>query len=209
MWSCLLFPQIRGVNEDSCHHVLRLLTGVILCVVAVVLVLIGVEVAVAGTFSVSESVSPGTVNSVWFLVAGAISFSNSFWFSTKIFAKSDIISFLIADFISSRISVCTLGDLLVPTTGFNFWLFPTKGVSFLVETSSSTAFPLGLLVVILRREREKEIFGNLEFFKEKFSFHKQSIIVTERLLIDSITKPLGTYTFSASFVPHLKIPRNP
>ena len=40
--------------------------------------LYGVEVAVAGTFSGSESVSSGTINAVCFLATGATSFSISF-----------------------------------------------------------------------------------------------------------------------------------
>ena len=94
-----------------------------------VLVLIGVEVAFSGTFSDSESVSSEAVITVCFLVVGAISFNTSFWFSTKILARSDIISFLSEDLICSRFSVSTLGDLLVPATGFRFRLFSGKGVS--------------------------------------------------------------------------------
>ena len=119
---------------------LRLFTGVILRVVAVVLVLIGVEVAFSGTFSDSESVSSVAVMTVCFLDVGAISFNISFWISAKILVRSDIISFLSEDLNSSRFSVSTLGDLLVPATGFKFWLVSGIGVSISVETNSSTAF---------------------------------------------------------------------
>ena len=69
-------------------HVLRLFTGVILRVVAVVLVLIEVEVAFSGTFSDSESVSSVADMMVCFLDVGAISFNISFWFSVKILVRS-------------------------------------------------------------------------------------------------------------------------
>ena len=91
---------------------------------------------------------------VCFLTVGAISFSISFWFSAKILVRSDMISFLNEDLISSRFSVSTLGDLLVPATGFKFWLVSGIGVSISVETSSSTASHFWLLVVILERERD-------------------------------------------------------
>ena len=107
---------------------------------AVVLFLTGVDVAFAGMFSGSESVSSGTVSAGCFLAAGAINFNISLWFLGRILARSAIISFLRVDFISSRFSVCTLGDLLVPATGFMLWLLPARGVSISAETSSSTAF---------------------------------------------------------------------
>ena len=144
--------------------ILRLFTGVISRVVAVVLFLIGVEVAFSGMFSDSEFVSSVAATMVCFLAGGAISFNISFWFSAKILVRSDMISFLNEDLISSRFSVSTLGDLLVPATGFKFWLVSSIGVSTSVETNSSTAFLFWLLVVIL--ERERVFFGKLEFFKE-------------------------------------------
>ena len=51
---------------------LRLFTGVIFGLTVVVLVLTGVEVAVAGLFSDSESVSSGTVKTGCFLATGAM-----------------------------------------------------------------------------------------------------------------------------------------
>ena len=119
-----------------------------------VLFLIGVEVAFSGMFSDSESVSSVADMMVCFLTEGAINFSISFWFSAKILVRSDMISFLNEDLISSRFSVSTLGDLLVPVTGFRFWLVSTIGVSISVETNSSTAFLFWLLVVIFEKEYE-------------------------------------------------------
>ena len=127
---------------------LRLFTGVILLVVAVDLVFIGVDVAFSGMFSGSESVSSEALTRVCFLVTGAISFSISFWFSAKILVRSVIISFLRADLIFSKFSEMTLGDLLVPATGFSLRLISGTGVSISVETNSSTAFLFWLLVVI-------------------------------------------------------------
>ena len=72
---------------------LRLFIDVIFGITVAVLVLIGVEVAVAGTFSDSESVSSETVKAGCFLASGAISFNISFWFSAKILVRSDIIFF--------------------------------------------------------------------------------------------------------------------
>ena len=154
---------------------LRLFTGVILRVVAVVLFLIGVEVAFYGMFSDSESVSSVAVMMVCFLTGGAISFSISFWFSAKILVRSDMIPFLNEDLISSRFSVSTLGDLLVPATGFKFWLVSGIGVSISVETNSSTAFLFWLLVVILERERGCSLENSN--FPKKYGFQKRSINV--------------------------------
>ena len=148
---------------------LRLFTGVILRVVAVVLFLIGVEVAFPGMFSVSESVSSVAVMIVCFLTGGAISFSISFWFSAKILVRSDMISFLNEDLISSRFSVSTLGDLLVPATGFKFWLVSVIGVSISVETNSSTAFIFWLLVVIFERGGEV-ILWKTRILQRKYGF---------------------------------------
>ena len=129
-------------------YMLRLFTGVILLVVAVDLVFIGVDVTFSGMFSGSESVSSEALTRVCFLVTGAISFSISFWFSAKILVRSVIISFLRADLIFSKFSEMTLGDLLVPATGFSLRLISGTGVSISVETNSSTAFLFWLLVVI-------------------------------------------------------------
>ena len=109
-----------GIFIDHLYYLLRLTIGVVLCVAVVIFVLIGVDVAFSGLFSDSESVSSETAITACFLVVGAISFSISFWFSAKILARSDIISFLIDDLFFSRISVRTLGDLPVPATGFRF-----------------------------------------------------------------------------------------
>ena len=140
-----------------------------------VLVLNGVEVAFSGTFSDSESVSSEAVITVCVLVVGAISLNTSFWFSAKILVRSDIISFLSEDLISSRFSVSTLGDLLVPATGFRFWLFSGNGVSISVETSSSTDFLFWLSVVIFsKRERGVVSLKNsnspkkIDFLKTRF-----------------------------------------
>ena len=108
-----------------------------------------------GMFSDSESVSSAAVMMVCFLTVGAIGFSISFWFSAKILVRSDMISFLNDDLISSRFSVSTLGDLLVPATGFEFWLASGNGVSISVETNSSTAFLFWLLVVNFERKKER------------------------------------------------------
>ena len=104
---------------------------------------------------------------VCFLATGASSFSISFSFSAKNSVPSDKISFLRVDFISSKFSVWTFGDLFVHATGFMFWLFRQRGVSESPETNSSTAFLFWLLVVILEREKK----GSLEiskFFQKKF-----------------------------------------
>ena len=55
-------------------------------------------------FSVSESESSTFRWIVGFLTARAINFSISFWFSSKIFVRSDIISFLRVVFNSSSFS---------------------------------------------------------------------------------------------------------
>ena len=81
------------IPQDDLYTLLRLFTGVILREVAVVLFLIGVEVAFSRMFSDSESVSSAAVMMVWFLTGGAISFSISFWFSAKILVRSDMIFF--------------------------------------------------------------------------------------------------------------------
>ena len=134
---------------------LRLLFGVILELVALVLPLIGVEVAFSGLFSESESESSVDLNTVCFLTVGAISFSVSFWFSAEILVRSDMISFLSTDFIFSKLSVVTLGDLLVPTIGFSPVVFSGRGVSISVEISSSAAFLFWLLVVIFQSSRTR------------------------------------------------------
>ena len=119
---------------------LRLFIGVVLEAVAVVLFLIGVEVTFSGMLSGSESDSSADLIAGCFLAVGAISFSISFWFSAKILVRSDIISFLSDNFISSKLSAETLGDLLVPATGFTLEVFSGRGVSISVEISSSAAF---------------------------------------------------------------------
>ena len=150
-------------------YLLRLFTGVVFRVVGVVLFLIGVEVAFSGMFSVSESVSSVAVMIVCFLTGGAISFSISFWFSAKILVRSDMISFLNEDLISSRFSVSTLGDLLVPATGFKFWLVSGIGVSISVETNSPTAFLFWLLVVTFERGGEV-ILWKTRILQRKYGF---------------------------------------
>ena len=150
---------------------LRLLTGVILRVVAVVLVFIGVDVTFSGMFSGSESVSSDALASACFLVTGAISFNISFWFSARILVRSDIISLLREDLISSRFSVSILGDLLVPATGFRFWLASGIGVSISVETNSSIAFLFWLLVVIL--EEKENCFLENSNSSKKYGFQTE------------------------------------
>ena len=103
---------------------LRLFTGVIFWLVVVALGFTGEDVIVGGTFSVSESDPSGTVEVACFLATGAISFNISFWISAKNLVRSEKISFLKEDFISSKFSVWTFGDLLVPATGFSFCTFP-------------------------------------------------------------------------------------
>ena len=119
---------------------LRLFIGVVLEAVAVVLFLIGVDVAFSGMLSWSESDSSADLIAGCFLAVGAISFSISFWFSAKILVRSDIISFLSDNFISSKLSAEILGDLLVPATGFTLEVFSGREVSISVEISSSAAF---------------------------------------------------------------------
>ena len=70
-------------------EVLRLFTGVIFGLTVVVLGLTGVDVAVSGAFSFSESESSGTVSVACFLATGATSFSTSFWFSARILVRSE------------------------------------------------------------------------------------------------------------------------
>ena len=152
---CCCFQVLHVSNALFKQKVLRLLTGVILRVVAVVLVFIGVDVAFSGMFSGSESVSSDALASACFLVTGAISFNISFWFSARILVRSDIISLPREDLISSRFSVSILGDLLVPATGFRFWLASGIGVSISVETNSSVAFLFWLLVVIFQSSRTR------------------------------------------------------
>ena len=106
--------------KNKMPRMLRSLTGVVLRLTAVVLGLLGVEVTGGRTFSDSESESSGTVRVVCFLTTGDISFSISFWFSAKIFVRSDKLSFLVVAFNSSKFSVGTFGDLLAPATGFSF-----------------------------------------------------------------------------------------
>ena len=74
-----MLSSLRYIDK----HVLRLFIGVILRLVAVVLFLIGVEVAFSGIFSDSESVSSVAAMTVCFLTAGAISFSISFDFQLR------------------------------------------------------------------------------------------------------------------------------
>ena len=71
---------------------LRLFTGVVLELVSVV-VFTGVDVLATEMFSDAESVpwSPGRIER--FLLKGAISLGISFWFSAKLFVKSDKTSF--------------------------------------------------------------------------------------------------------------------
>ena len=67
--------QLTPLNQEL---MLRLFTGVILRLVAVVLLLIGVEVAFSGMFSDSESVSSAVAMAICFLTGAAISFNISF-----------------------------------------------------------------------------------------------------------------------------------
>ena len=78
---------------------LRSFTVVVLMLTVVVPGLTDVDVIVGGTFLGSESDSPGTVKIAGFLATGAISFIISFWFSAKIFVRSERISFLRVDFL--------------------------------------------------------------------------------------------------------------
>ena len=71
------------MSSDPPYILLRLFTGVILRVVAVVLFLIGVEVAFSGMFSDSESVSSVAVMMVCFLTGGAINFTSPFGFQLR------------------------------------------------------------------------------------------------------------------------------
>ena len=169
--------KARTLERKGCgigyQLMLRQFTGVILRVVVVVLVLIGVEVAFPGTFSDSESVSSVAVMMVCFLDVGTIRDNISFWFSAKILVRSDMISFLSEDLISSRFSVRTLGDLLVPATGFKFWLVSGIAVSFSVETNSSTAFLYWLLVVIFREKERVVVLWKIRILRRNLVFRNE------------------------------------
>ena len=93
--------------------VLRLLFGVVLGIVAV-LIFTGVDVLATEMLSGSESESWTFGQTGYFLFKGAISLSNSFWFSASILVRSVIISLLEYVFISSRFSGSILGLLLGP-----------------------------------------------------------------------------------------------
>ena len=85
------FDLSVGWLEESLRTLvtmLRLFTGVVLGLV-VVSVLTGVDVLVTETFSGSESESWTFMWTVCFLFKGAISLSISFWFSARIFVKSE------------------------------------------------------------------------------------------------------------------------
>ena len=91
------------------------------------------------------------------------------WFSARIFAKSDMISFLSDDFKSSKVSVWSQGDLLVPAMRMSSleWFSPDSGVPRLAETSSSIAFLFWLLFVIFREREERYSLAKAEFVKSK------------------------------------------
>ena len=80
---------------------------------------IGVEVDEGCVFSVSESESSMFLWIVDFLTVGAISLNVSFWFSAKIFVRSEVTSILSDALISSLFSACYFGDLLAPPTKFS------------------------------------------------------------------------------------------
>ena len=133
----------------------RSFTGVVFWLTVVVLGFVGVDVIVGGKFSGSESDSSGTVEVACFLETGAINFSISSWFSAEIVVRSDRISFPRVDFISSKFSAWTFGDLLVPAMGFSFRSFPFRRVSWSIEPCCTSAFFFWLLLVILEREKER------------------------------------------------------
>ena len=92
---------------------LRLFTGVILELVAVV-VLTSADLLATEMFSGSESDSWSSVQMRRFLLKGAINLGISFWFSANISDRSDRISFLKDVYISSKFSRSILRVLLGP-----------------------------------------------------------------------------------------------
>ena len=118
---------------------LRLLTGVVLVVVAVT-ILTGVDVRAVEMFSNSESESWFSIEAVRFLFRGAINLNISFWFSASIFDRSDKISFLKDAFITFRSSGSVLEVLLQLATKFSARLFSAKEVSSSPDANSATAF---------------------------------------------------------------------
>ena len=131
---------------------LRLLTGVVLVLVAVT-VLTGVDVRATEIFSTSESESWFSNETAGFLLSGANNLNISFWFSANIFDRSDKISFLKDAFSSFRSSDSVLVVLLQLATKFSARLFSVKEVSNSPDTNSVTAFHFWLLVVIFGRDQ--------------------------------------------------------
>ena len=123
---------------NFCHvYILRLLTGVVLEVVA--FILIEVDVVFGRTVSGSESEFSKFWTDVGFLTTGAINFSISFWFSAMILVRSGI-NFLLRDVsFSSSSSDWIFGDLLGLATQFSTRLVSEVEASNFPETKSATA----------------------------------------------------------------------
>ena len=147
---------------------LRLLTGVVLVLVAVT-ALTGVDVRETGVFSSSESESWFSNETARFLLSGAINLNISFWFSASIFDKSDKVSFLKDAFSSFRSSGSVLVVLLQLGIRFSARLSSVKEVSNSPDTNSFTAFLFWLLVVIFGKEENIGFLKNSEFSKERFT----------------------------------------
>ena len=145
---------------------LRLLTGVVLVLVAVT-ALTGIDVRATGVFSTSESESWFSNETARFLLSGAINLNISFWFSAIIFDKSVKISFLKDAFSSFRSSDSVLVVLLQLGTKFSDRLFSVKEVSNSPDTNSFTAFLFWLLVVFFGKEENIGFLENSEFSKKK------------------------------------------
>ena len=96
--------------------------------------------------------------------------------------------------------------------GFRRKVFSYRGFE-ITRDQLCYSFPFLASSCHFDREREREgIFGKVEFFKDLFSF--ENVMITEQnWLLQNKSKKLiymyvlHIYTFPASFVPHLKIPR--
>ena len=158
---------------------LRLFTGVILKLVAIV-VLTGIDVLATEVFSGSESESWSLVQLRRFLLEDAINLSICFWFSAKIFVRSDKISFLKDVFISSKFPGSILRVILGPAIKSLHGIFSFTGVSKSPETSSPTVFLFWLLVVFFQIENSKSSVRLNTSKSFVFSLLKRNYIDTKR-----------------------------
>ena len=159
--------------------VLRLFTGVVLELVAIV-VSTGVDVLATEVFSGSESESWSLAQMGRFLLKGGTYLSVSFWFSDSIFDRSDKISFLKDVYISSKLFGSILRVLLGPAIKSSDGIFSFTEVSKSPETSSATAFLFWLLVVIFQVENSKSSVKLNSSKNIVFSLLQQNYINTKQ-----------------------------